>query len=285
MIHSEKEHFILVPVDFTPESIHALRYARMLALKMNMQITVIHVHQTLFDPMTGSAFDMDMMANNRKRLDEIVVEAGWDQIQVGGHVPIHIHFESGDIATHLNVISAEAKYDLIVMSTKADDNVFKRLFGSVSTEVSQKIVKPVLILPPNMSLTFPSKVVVGLTEEMMHSDAFEVLLDMADKNEFYLEFIFANNDDADFQRVKISLQDIMKLHSGKIGYAISPISLNEDTLHEDLLDSAIQLHADMLVLVTKHRSFFEKMGHRSITKRALHHPILPVMILHDHVNV
>ncbi|MDQ3016257.1 MAG: universal stress protein [Bacteroidota bacterium] len=280
MIHSQTDQHILVPVDFTPESIHALRYAKILAQRMNMQITVMHVHQTLFDAETGSAFDEDMMANNRKHLDEILVEAGWDQIQVGGHVPIHTHFESGDIKTHLKVISAEAKYDLIVMSTKADDNVFKRLFGSVSTQVSQTLAKPVLIVPPNVSLTFPTKVVVGLTEEMMHSDAFEELLDMADINEFYLEFIFANNDDSDFQRVKNSLQDIIKSHSGKIGYAISPMSLNEDTLHEDLLDSAIQHKADMLVLVTRHRSFFENMGHRSITKRALHHPMLPVMIMH-----
>ncbi len=284
MIHAEKEHYILVPVDFTPESIHALRFARNLAQKMHMQITVMHVHQTLFDPVTGSAFDMDMMAKNRIRLDEMLVEAGWDKIQSGGHVPVHTHFESGDITSHLNAISEDPKYDLIVMSTKSDDSVFKRLFGSVSSQVSQKINKPVLIVPPYAHLTFPTKVVVGLTEEMMDTDAFDQFLDMADKNEFFLEFIFANNEDRDYQRVKTNLQQVMKLYSGLAGYAISPVLYNEDTLHEDLLVSASQLQADMLVLVTKHRTFFENMGHRSITKRALHHPNLPVMVLHEQLK-
>ena len=284
MIHSEKEHYILVPVDFTPESIHALRYARILAQHMDMQITVMHVHQTLFDPVTGSAFDQDMMANNRKRLDEMLVDAGWDKIQAGGHVPVHTHFESGDITTHLNTISADPKYDLIVMSTKSDDNVFRRLFGTVSSQVSQKINKPVLIVPPYAHLAFPSKVVVGLTESLMDSDAFDHFLDMADRHKFYLEFIYANNDDHDFQRIKSNLQQVMKSYPGVAGYAVSPIPYNEDSLHEDLLVSASQLKADMLVLVTKHRSFFENMGHRSITKRALHHPILPVMVLHEQVK-
>ena len=281
MIHSVNEKHLLVPVDFTPESIHALRYARILAKNMGMEITVVHVHQTLFDAATGSSFDMDMMAQNRKKLDEMLIEAGWDKVQVGGHVPIHVHFETGDISSHLETLMEDSRYEMIIMSTKSEDSLIKRMFGSVSTQVSQKIHKPVIIIPPQARLQPPTKVVIGLTGDMMDGNTFKYVLSFADNNRLFIEFIFATNIEQKFDEVKNRLQQIVKGYKELAGFSINLIPLNEDSLQEDLMRSASQLGADMLILLTKHRNFFQKLGHHSITTEAVNHPVMPVMVMHE----
>jgi nucleotide-binding universal stress UspA family protein len=281
MILENSEQLLLVPVDFSPESMHALRYARMLALHMKMGVTVSHIHQPLFDPVTGSAFDADVMHHNRLRLDEMIVEAGWDKVVDGGFVPVNVHFDAGDIATHIHHLMKDEKYEMVVLSTKSEDSFMRRVFGTVSGYITKTADKPVLVVPPHTELKFPKKIVVGLTEVALHGTAVEYILDFATRNHLFIEFAFATNDEREFGRLRQSLSEILLARAGMAGYEIRSIPFREENVAEELMVHAGQLDADMVVLITRHRNFLQSIGHQSVTRKVLSHPLKPVLIVHE----
>ena len=47
-----------------------------------------------------------------------------------------------------------------------------------------------------------------------------------------------------------------------------------------LIGHAQEVHADLILLLTKHRSFVENLRHKSVTKKAILYSKIPLMILH-----
>ncbi|MEP6794130.1 MAG: universal stress protein [Saprospiraceae bacterium] len=278
---SSPHRFILVPVDFTQESVHALRYARMLATHMGMGITVAYIHQPLFDAVTDSAFDVDMMNKNRERLEEMMIEVGWGQGKAEKHVPVDTHFDTGDIKSQLFHLLENDKYEFAVMSTKAEDSMIRRVFESVSLKISRSVSKPVIVVPPGAAVKFPEKIVVGLSEELLHESALTYILHFVSDHHMTADFIFATNDDKQFTYMKDSLNEkLITLHKEMKGINIKSVPYEGEAIHEAIAGYATKVHAGLLVLVTKHRNFIEGLGHTSVSKKALLHPDLPVMILH-----
>ncbi|HZV68938.1 MAG TPA: universal stress protein [Saprospiraceae bacterium] len=285
LIQAGMDQFILVPVDFTPESLHALRYARMMASHLHMAITVAFIHEPLIDPVTNSACDIEMMNFNRKRLDELLVDAGWDHARDTNHVHLNTYFATGDITTHLLKLAEDDKFEFIIMGTKAEDTFMKRMFGSVSTHLSRKISKPVIVVPPDASLKFSWKIIVGLTDELMEKETLDFILDYASTHRVFVDFVYATNDQDKFKKLNNSLYEKLVLHKTELcGFNIRSLPFSEDHVHEALSDYAILSQARLLVLVTKHRNFIESLGHRSVSKKALLQPLLPVMILHSGIH-
>lgn len=281
VIMEVREKFILVPVDFSPESIHALRYARMMASHLDMGITAVHIHQPLFDPITGSAFDVEMMQKNRERLDEMVIGIGWDQYRVHDHVPVQTHFETGDVSSSLLHLAQDDKYGMIIMSTKSEDSFAKRMIGSVSTNVSRMGSKPVIVVPPGAPIKFPGKIAVGMTEDLLKGKALEEILTFASEHQVFVDFVFATNDQEQFTHLKNSLYERLVLHKDQLcGFNIRYVSFVKDEVHKALNDYAVRARSEMLVLVTLHRNFLDRLMHASVSKKVLYHPSIPVMITH-----
>lgn len=283
VLQDESERYILVPVDFTPESVYALRYARLIASHLVMGVTIAHIHEPLFDPVTGTALDADIMKNNRKRLQEILMEIGWEQHLSRDHVPVTTHFDVGDVVTHVLQVLENDKYSFVIMSGHPESSFVKRLFGSVSTHVGRESLKPVIVVPQLSPLKIPKHYVVGLSDELLQGDSLKFLLDFAAGENVLLEFIHVTKDEGEFKNLKAVLTEKLKAFNTKdTQYQIISIAANDKEPDDLLIDISIQKNADMLVLATHQRNFIESIGHRSITRKILSHPVLPVMILHGH---
>ena len=273
--------YILVPLDFTSESIHALKYAMMVASKLNKGITMVHIHEPLVDQLTNSAFDIEMMKRNRQRLNEMLVEVGWDKLKAGKHIPVDIRFDTGDAVSHIVPLMNDDKYDLIIMSTKAEDTFWKRILSSVSIEVSRRSLKPVIVVPPEAEIKFPKKMVVGVVNEFLYDDSLEFLLDFAHENGVFLEFVHVANENVNFEWLKNKLTEKLLSYGKKLpGFKIIPLRNGFEHVDESLQNKASYDATDMLVLMTHHRNLINSLGHRRISKRVLLKPHLPVMILH-----
>jgi hypothetical protein len=166
------------------------------------------------------------------------------------------------------------------MSTKAEDSFMKRLLGSVSTYVSRIGPKPVIVIPPNTPLTFPRKITVGLTEDLLKSNALQFLMEFASRYMIHLDFVQVTNDHHAFWELKNKISEkINSFPSELCGFKICSIPYSEGKIHESLSDYAISARSNMLVFVTKQRNLIDSLMHTSVTKKALLNPILPVMVL------
>jgi len=139
------QHF-LVPIDFSEYANQALDYALTLAGKLDAQITLLHVIQSL--PLGGAdmgvalpyAYLQDLEAEIMQNMEAYrakVVNAGLEaDITVVHGVPFHEILETAK--TH--------KVDLIIMGTHGRTGLQHVLLGSVAEKVVRLAPCPVLVV-------------------------------------------------------------------------------------------------------------------------------------------
>ena len=279
---SENVNSILVAVDFTEESKHAIAYARMMAQKMGFSLTLAHIHQAMYDPISAGALDIELLHDANKRLEDIVEALNHEHASQEINMHVNAHLEVGETASSLIYLLEHGKFELMVMATKATDNAMRRFFGTISSEVSRQSHKPVVVVPPHAEIKFPGKVVVGFTESLLVDGVLESILSFGSKNNVFFDFVHVTDDRKQFEILKNKLfEKLIRYRSLLCGYNILSIDEGGQKIHEALFKYALGVRAGMVMLVSHHRSFLDNLRHTSVSRKALQHPDLPVMIIHE----
>lgn len=136
---------ILCPVDFSPSSNHALRYALASAAAYDAEVELLHVVELPFMPSytTGGVPDLSLPVEKikqgcQKHMDEMVEKSRTTHPKISGTVIVGTPF--------LEIVHAarEGKFDLIVVGTHGLTGIKHILIGSVAEKVVRKSPCPVL---------------------------------------------------------------------------------------------------------------------------------------------
>lgn len=136
---------ILVPVDFSPYSRAATRYALDLARRYGAPITLVHAYQTVVYALPDSyvVYTPDQLANVlttlQSQLNGAAAEARKD-----GSVEVDTRVLQGDVASEIVQCAAAEGYDLIVMGTHGRTGPSHLLLGSIAEKVVRRAPCPVL---------------------------------------------------------------------------------------------------------------------------------------------
>jgi nucleotide-binding universal stress UspA family protein len=140
---------ILVPIDFTDVSTHALDWALELAASVGASITVMHSYAI---PMVGfpdgaliptPQVATDLAEAAQKALDAAV------QGRRGGAVPLDAVLREGEAWEEIVSVADEIDADLIVVGTHGRHGLARALLGSVAEHVVRTSHRPVLTLGPS----------------------------------------------------------------------------------------------------------------------------------------
>lgn len=277
--------YILVPVDFSEESRHAVRYAEMLAGTFGLGITLAHVHEPTIDPMTSTSLDQMMMKKNQARLEKMMIGLGWDQLRCNTRFPYDIHFDTGNPESGIQHLAESDKYACIVMSTRTENIVLKKLLGSVAWELSKTVSKPIFVIPHIASLVIPTNWVVGIAEEKLNPDTIQELLAFGASNSAFIRFVAVTNDPDKSQSALHKMFERLELHPDHTqSFEVHTLLGQHQKTEKLLMGFAEEHHADLLVLITHQRSFLESLSHRSTSRQTLLQPTLPVLLLHEENN-
>jgi nucleotide-binding universal stress UspA family protein len=273
---------ILVPLDFSEESKHAVEYARMMARHLGYGLTLAHIHQTLYDPISAGALDIQFLQDTNKRLMDMVDTLNSEHSAHGIHVPVNAHLEVGEASSSLIELLDHGQYEVMVMATKATDNAFRRFFGSVSSEVSRRSHKPVIVVPPQAEVSFPGRMIVGFTEELLLEGVLENILAFATNQHIVFDFVHVTDDAPHYESIRQQLSEKLAVNRPFVfDFNIKSLQDEEMKIHEVLFRYATQMRAGMVILVSHHRSFLDNMTHTSVTRKALLLPSVPLMIVHS----
>lgn len=282
-ILTESKKTILVPIDFTEESIRAIDYAKSIASKGGFDITLVHVHQSLYDPVSAGALDVHLWNDLHTYLQGLIEKLNNQYEEEKLDVRVHALMEEGETAHTLIHLLGQDPYTLMVMATKSMDNVLRRIFGTVSSEVSRHSQKPVIVVPSRADNTFPAKLVIGISEEIFHKGILTQILEFGSLNNAFFDFVHVSQDNERFEVLRQHLYQHLVFHKELLsGYNIVHLHQAEEGTHKALAEYADSARAGMIVLVTHQRNFLEELRHTSVVKRMLHQPDVPVMILHSH---
>lgn len=275
---------ILVPTDFSPIAANAFQYAVWFAQKYNAAIQLLNIvypaTESIELPSMAAQITQDRVHLSKQQL-ETFIEENLAIVKQKHELPVLPVVTSDlDIGYPVSLISTYAKrehFDLIIMGTKGAHNAVEQTFGSVTTATIAKSDCPVLAIPEEIdtqkiqSVAYATDLSEGTplhiweASKLLHpfapsfrvvhvqsKEAVERSLDIAK-----LEHFFEDHSTLDIRCYNLK---------------------NEDVLEE--LDEFVENRViDLLIMYKPKRSIFDRIFHRSITRKMALNTKVPLLVL------
>ena len=266
---------ILVPVDFSPASAAALRYAEALAQETGVrELRVIHV----FTPQTATG-DVaiavpvgDVMSAREDALQAFLRE----------HPVTPGLRRTGEllIGFPADKIAEESKtYDLVVLGAYGDNGPVEDVFGSIASEVAKNAHAPVLMVPRKAVFEEYRHILYASNSLSLSRKAVLQLMDFNDLFRARIHFVHVNDDEGSHRREREKLFAPL-FNNPDPEFAFEIVEVNADSVQEGLVDYLRSHPIKLAVMVTQHRGFWQNLFHKSATKQMVLHPEVPVLVLH-----
>ncbi len=277
---------ILVPTDFSNNSRAAFEYALSMAEDMKASVKVVHVYSDftpempLADPsyVAGGRSIVEIKESLEKFVDSELVSVG--NTLTARKVKVEAEMLYGTPVQDIVAISKSGEFDLIVMGTAGERNWGELMFGSVSTHVSQQAYCPVLLVPSGCEYKRVDDIVYACDFDHKSFKHVGLVTDVAKTFESNVHLLFvktAENERPDYQKDVEDMRTVFHTQAPKLKYTSDIIE--EDDVVEGINRFGKGNNIDLVVAVTKHRRFWDRMLHSSRTKELAIYSELPVLVI------
>lgn len=272
---------ILFPTDFSTVSANAFLYAQELAQKLHAELRVIHVYHPTVDAANPY---LNMPTPDLAELKEKYLQQFVNKYQLavpdGSATPAPIATE-----LHLGVpvdeiIRLSANADLLIMSTRGESNVVRRLFGSVTTAVARRAQCPTLLIPPEARFTDISQLLFATDyaghDETLLRKSLRLWRPLYPKMVHFVHVSY--HDSMDYAIADARFEEIVQEETPEIGLLKAEVQCERPL--QGILDYAQDNRIDVIIMGTIRRNFFEQLFHHSTTKGAILESNRPILIGH-----
>ena len=272
--------YFLVPTDFSDASMEAFHYAKQLATVWGAQIRLVYIWHPSYNAAIahGNVGTIIPPANPEKRWRDSLNHFA-DRV---GHPRDQTELIPGFAADKLVELSEGEQCDLIIMGTSGDHDFLDRVFGSISSQVSQEAHCPVLLVPEGYALKDGFRnILYGTTFYASNEDALDEVLDFAQHFKANIHFVHVQTDEEDTAADNLEdmlYQQLYDMHHAHVD--VQTNTVRNDDVMAGLYDYATANQIDLLVLVARERTWWEDLITFDNTERMLFNPKFPMLVLH-----
>lgn len=262
---------IAVAVDFSDNSHVAYLYAKSLAKQVGAKIELIHIYTLPINP--DSVNGMGFIAP----IDDLL-ETAMDQLQKFANDPnVTCRIYTGFPADKLVALSEAHQFDFLVVGNTDERGLLSKLFGSVALDISKKAHCPVLLVPHNAKFEGIKSILYAVSELSTDGDGITVTKNWAEAFNAKIHFVHVDRPDTNDY-----LPDITALmQDSEIDYAVK--GLEFVTVRGGIDVYCEQKPIDMVVAMTRNRTFWDSIFHSSITDALAWNSPLPLLVLHKDI--
>jgi nucleotide-binding universal stress UspA family protein len=263
---------ILLTTNFSKASENAIAYALNLFGDSECEFTIMYASDN--NPVGSPEVDFSLIEEmyNRSKKEAILLT---EKIKKEDNKKFHT-FKTEVIPTSpasaINILNRTNKYDFVVVGATGKGNDI--LFGTTATDVVRKDQVNTIVVPEKAKI-LPIKNVVlavdylpissfndfdGLKEILHRKDCTLTLLNILDDEQHPNDSYTKAQYDNYFKDIKT------------IEYYI-----RENTAEEGIIEYLEYHKTDLLVMLTRHHSFFDLLFNRSVTRKFAFNPTLPLM--------
>lgn len=268
---------ILCPIDFSACSLNALYFAYFVHSKLER--SSLHLINVQNDEASSGTFSDQIleMVEDEKYLDALHSFNELASAEIGIKLnPMFSVVHSNDkVSDIINETIKEEDSDLIVMGTEGANQWKKKLLGSTTQNVLEKVKCHVMAVPKNAEFHGIQKLALAIDYMYFNKEAFDIaylLRGIIAEHLHVFDVNIANNPLMEEKLKEISLR-----------YAATPnviFSLVEAIEVVEGITKFIDRNpVDLLVLISKKYSFLQRLFERSYTEELILHTKVPVLIL------
>lgn len=259
---------ILCPTDFSECSLNAIEYASRLGEKYNAELTLFHVlnredYQKLSPMDTHGKYQVEFVQEKLKNLQKAVM----DESLMNGLNGCKIAIREGKIVDGTLAYAEELGADLIVMGTEGMNELRANIIGSRASRLVAQSVRDIIIVPRKVFFKQPRKFVYAsdyLEEDKL---AIQKVVEMAGFFDAEIDFVhISSSQKAIDKSLHLTVVEEVSpfVRYEKINYVLK-------SYRDDLalgLENYLQLaKGDMLVTLSKKKSFFDQIFTKNLSKK------------------
>jgi len=263
---------IIVPIDFSDNSITALKVANQMASKTDGVLYLVNV----FMPMGGTYSILQGINMKKSENIQRALEAQLSELaQKNCHKETQVSVIEGDSVEGILYATTKHKGDLIVMGTKGKSNLANVFMGSNAVAITQKSDVPVITVPHNIKNYEIEKIIYASDFENFSTE-YKYLLSLFEEFNWPIEVVHFSKPDSDTSNIE---EVFLSTKKEETQLSIIEISLNT-TLAQSLNEYVDKQENALLVMFTEKRSFLEKLfSKKSQTAQLAYNESLPLLAI------
>jgi nucleotide-binding universal stress UspA family protein len=271
---------ILVPTDFSLTAKNAFQYAKMLAETLDATVTVVHINE-YFIPVSDIAIaplSETEESQIEEAMDTFVSEDIGEGVLVKSNVKTKIL--QGDPVERLLDLSESNHVDVIVMGSTGLQDFLSKIIGSTSLELANKAHCPVILVPRDTKWERIDRIMYASNYDSTTPKMIREVTEFAISLHAAIHFVHVE----DFSPVgegkvtEIIWDELFSLTDPSLAFEIHSIYGNDKI--QELKQYAVSNDIDLMAFVSKHRSFWENLMHKSVTENIAVSAYTPMLIMH-----
>ena len=276
---------IIVPTDFSGIAENAFNYANALGQHWDSSIKVVNVvHPTVGSEDGILIPSMERFIDYAKEEMAEFVQGKYDSTKgtVAINPKVTEEITVGFAIDTLVELSGKPDVDLMLLGTTGEGvKPMGKIFGSVSSSVARKAKCPVLLVPPEVSYQPYKRIMYACNFEVADKSMLNQLLGFADgfNADIDLVHVDTNEKGGHFDVEKFLVEQSFQRVANKKNVRMNTVP-GGNLVWKSLNDYAVKNEVDLIVLLTRHRGFWDKLFHKSTTKAMVNHAQIPLLIFH-----
>ena len=272
---------ILFPTDFSANSIHASRYAAMLATKTGAKIIILHGYpipipianeqQLIFDTeISVLKSEVDATENLGVFTQKFITDTHLTSTNITQMI------EYGLLSDVIIKVANSTDIDCIVMGTKGIDDAIDRWIGTNAQRVIESVECPVWLIPEKTPINLPKSILYAADFEEDEALATKKILEIAHPLGASCNVIHIHEKFETITRNTIE-KEVADLENTFGNEDVTFKNLNKEGVI-DSLDVYIKTNKpDVLALAVYEKSFLRKMFNASISQYFVEDASLPML--------
>ncbi len=275
---------ILVPTDFSVSARNAFYYARGLAEALDANLTVVHVKE-YFLPTSELAMTPFFEIEEEKILTEAIEsfiseENSSEDAEVPTATKVQTRILRGDVVTRLIELSNEENCDLMVVSTSGEHDFFSKIFGTTSLSLVNKAHCPVILVPVDAEWTPIKRLMYVSNYDAMTPEMIRDAASFAQGVKAMIHFVHVpdSGSEQESNAAQILWEQLFTLTGPNMPYQATCV-FGQDLIAE-LASYSERQEIDLMVFVSKQRSFWENLLSKDMAQNMALVTHAPMMVMH-----
>jgi len=272
---------ILLPTDFSDNSIEAIKYALTVFRDMECTFFLLHtytppIYQTAH--IYGSPGQLSLGdAIQEKSLTQIEkLKAKLENQYNNTNHTFNVHTAFNTLVSEVMETVATEKIDMIVMGTTGATGAKEILFGSNAVHIIKKSNCPVLVVPPNFEYEAPKEILFPTDYEITYQkNQFDPLLALLKLHKSRINVLHVRTGydlNKDQTNHKKQLENLL-------GNSCLFHEMKEDEIINAINTFQLKTRINLLVMVQNKHTFFERLFIAPVIKKIGLHITVPFMVI------
>lgn len=269
---------ILLTTDFSKNAKNAIAYAIRLFGKVDVNYLLIN---TYVEPRSSTNVVVSLNDFLKKESLEGVKEAHEELNDLfGPDLSMEHRTYYGDLAPVILALSKEESLDYVVVGTKGASALENFIMGSNTLDVVKNVKVPILVVPQDEELTSLDRIALAADyEHIDHIHLLDPLTFIARRTKAKLKIVNINTEekDTDYDHAL----EAFELHNILEGITHQFYTEKNDDVVEGIDRFVKDKNVQLLAMVARKHTFFDRLFHKSITKEVSKLADVPLLILHE----